>query len=175
MAASHSWRVREAGADDAPALALVGAATFLETFAGLLAGGAIVAHCAREHSANAYRRHLANGARAWLAEIDPGAAPVGFGLLAEPDLPGARSGDVELKRIYVLSRFHGSGLGAMLMAEAIAAAEGSFERLLLGVYAGNVRALAFYHKHGFTPVVRRQFDVGGELYDDIVHAKPLCA
>ena len=27
------WTIREAGADDAPALALIGAATFLETFA----------------------------------------------------------------------------------------------------------------------------------------------
>ena len=44
-----SWTIREAGADDAAALALIGAATFLETFAGILDGDAIVAHCAAKH------------------------------------------------------------------------------------------------------------------------------
>jgi diamine N-acetyltransferase len=90
MANNGSWAIREAGQDDADALALVGSATFLETFAGVLAGAAIVEHCARANSAQAYRTYLERGAKAWLAEIDPGAAPIGFALLTAPDLPGAR-------------------------------------------------------------------------------------
>jgi len=170
----QSWRIRPAGADDTAALALVGAATFLETFAGVLAGDAIVAHCARAHTPRAYADHLAAGAKAWLAELDPGAAPVGFALLTPADLPGAQDGDVELKRIYALSRFHGGGIGAALMAAVIDAAAGA-KRLLLGVYAGNVRAIAFYRKQGFDPVGERRFDVGGTLYDDLVLARPLTA
>src|SRR3546814_4609063 len=83
------WRVREAGPDDASALALVGAATFLETFAGILDGDAIVAHCAAQHRADAYRALLASGAQAWIAEAQPGGAPVGFALIARPDLAAA--------------------------------------------------------------------------------------
>src|SRR3546814_4633931 len=64
-----------------------------------------------------------------------------------------------LKRIYSLSRFHGSGLGAALMREAVAAAEGH-RRLLLGVYARNERALAFYRKQGFVDIGTRRFNVG---------------
>ncbi len=44
-------RVRPCTAADAETLALVGAATFLQTFAGVLDGAAVVAHCAAAHSA----------------------------------------------------------------------------------------------------------------------------
>lgn len=166
------WRLREAGADDAAALALVGAATFLETFAGVLDRAAIVGHCARAHTADSYARYLERGARAWLAEVDHGGAPIGYALVATPDLPGAQDGDIELKRIYTLSRFHGDGVGAALMTAAVDAAQG-FRRLLLGVYAQNARAIAFYTKSGFAQIGVRQFDVGGTLYDDVVLARPI--
>ncbi len=168
------WTIRAAGEDDLAALSTVASATFVETFAGVLSGEAVVQHCIHANSVDAYRRHLNAGARAWLAEVDPGKAPVGFAMMTAPDLPTAGAGDIELKRIYVLSRFHGSGIGAALMAQAIAAADG-FQRLLLGVYAGNARAIAFYAKNGFAPIATRQYDVGGTLYDDIVLARPLAA
>jgi ribosomal protein S18 acetylase RimI-like enzyme len=170
------WHVRKASADDTERLALVGSATFLETFAGVLDGSAIVAHCQREHSAAAYERYLRFGACAWLAETEAGRAPVGFALLSTADLPGSDpgGGDLELKRIYALSRFHGSGLGAELMQRAVACAmEKQARRLLLGVYAGNDRALAFYAKSGFTRIAERRFRVGDLEYDDIVLASPL--
>lgn len=169
-----AWTIREAGADDASALALIGAATFLETFAGILDGDAIVSHCAAQHTEAAYRALLCAGARAWIAEAQPGGAPIGFALIGKPDLAAALDGDIELKRIYSLSRFHGSGLGAGLMKQALEAARG-YRRLLLGVYARNERALAFYRKQGFADLGTRQFNVGGKLYDDLVLARPLAA
>lgn len=174
MTLTVPYLIREAGEEDASALALVGAATFLETFAGILDGDAIIAHCAAQHSEASYRNHLAAGARAWIAEAQPGGAPVGFALIGAPDLAAARDGDIELKRIYSLSRFHGSGMGAALMERAISAA-GEHRRLLLGVYAGNTRAIAFYRKQGFADIATRQFNVGGRLYDDLVLARPLAA
>jgi diamine N-acetyltransferase len=168
------WRIRAAEAGDVDALALIGAATFLETFAGVLDGPAIVAHCLEAHSAGAYAQYLAGGAGAWLAEAGEGAAPIGFALLAEADLPGGDpASDLELKRIYSLSRFHGTGLGSALMGTAVAAAAGRAERLLLGVYAGNARALAFYRKQGVEPIGERRFRVGQRDYDDLVLAKRL--
>lgn len=168
------WRIRTAEAGDVDALALIGAATFLETFAGVLDGPAIVAHCLKAHSASAYADYLAGGTQAWLAEAGAGAAPIGFALLARADLPGGDPAvDLELKRIYSLSRFHGTGLGPALMGTAVDAAAGRAERLLLGVYAGNARALAFYRKQGFEPIGERRFRVGGRDYDDLVLAKRL--
>jgi ribosomal protein S18 acetylase RimI-like enzyme len=46
-------------------------------------------------------------------------------------------------------------------------------RLLLGVYAGNERAIAFYRKQGFAPIAKRLFKVGDRDYDDIVFAMPI--
>lgn len=172
MGDTPHWQLRAAGPEDADTLALIGAATFLETFAGILARDAIIGHCAANHSADAYRNYLANGAKAWLAEACEGGAPIGYALLAAPDLALAQEGDIELKRIYSLSRFHGGGLGGALMDSAIAGAAGH-QRLLLGVYAHNARALAFYRKNGFADLGTRQFNVGGKLYDDVVLARPL--
>jgi ribosomal protein S18 acetylase RimI-like enzyme len=91
-------------------------------------------------------------------------------------LPGGRGDgtDIELKRIYVLSRFHGSGIGAALLQTAIEASRSSgASRILLGVYAGNDRARQFYRRHGFRQVATRQFTVGGRDYDDTVLALDL--
>jgi GNAT superfamily N-acetyltransferase len=170
------WSLRKAGPADADSLALIGSATFLETFAGLLAGDAIVAHCARAHAAGTYRHILEEGGTAWLAEAEPGGAPIGYALLAKADLPGMATdgSDLELKRIYALSRFHGSGLGAELMRSVIAEAEGrGAKRLLLGVFVGNKRARAFYARQGFSEIAERRFQVGEQFCEDVVLARSL--
>ncbi len=46
-------------------------------------------------------------------------------------------------------------------------------RLLLGVYAGNDRAIAFYGRQGFKPVGERSFLVGANRYHDLVLARRL--
>jgi diamine N-acetyltransferase len=168
------WVIRSATANDVYALSLVGSATFLDSFAGILYGDAIIRHCASQNSTERYHGYFAAGAKAWLGEAQTGRAPVAFALLTVPDLPCARDGDIELKRIYALSRYHGSGLGTALMEAAIEEAKG-FDRLLLGVYRENPRAIAFYRKHGFELAGERRFEVGGTYYDDIVLARQLAA
>ena len=166
-------QIRRAALADADRLALVGSATFLETFAGTLAGDGVVAHCTSAHAPAAYAGYLAGGAAAWLAELD--AAPVGYALLAAPDLPvPVGEGDIELKRIYLLARFHGGGAGGALMDAAVAEAVArGGRRLLLGVFAGNDRAIGFYAHHGFAQVGTRRFTVGGHDYDDAILARSL--
>lgn len=170
------WTVRRATAEDGDRLGLIGCATFLETFAGILDGDAIVAHCTREHSPIAYRRYLETGHLAWLVEAASGTAPVAFSLLGRTELPGSSpdGSDIELKRIYVFSRFHGAGIGAALMQQAIEhAAQQGCRRLLLGVYSGNVRARAFYAKKGFVQIADRRFRVGDREYEDVVLARQI--
>ncbi|MFL6709340.1 MAG: GNAT family N-acetyltransferase [Massilia sp.] len=168
---SHALTIRRATQDDQDALALVGQSTFLETFAGILDGSAIVEHCRRAHCAAYYRDVLGDPAAAiWMAESPDGKAPVGYAVLTRPDLPGADAGrDLELKRIYLLSRFHGGGAGKRLLQHAVAfATAAGAARLMLGVYAGNEAAIAFYLRQGFVHFSHRQFNVGGRLYDDHV-------
>jgi ribosomal protein S18 acetylase RimI-like enzyme len=169
-------RIRECASGDASVLALVGQATFLDAYADVLPGPDILAHCEGEHGPAYYAARLGKpGYRFWIAEADPGAAPVGYAMLAPPELPvPCGPGDVELKRIYLLHRFQGAGVGAALMAAAMDAARAAgASRLLLGVYGQNLRALAFYRRQGFTQAGVRQFQVGANAYDDLVLARVL--
>ena len=171
-----SVTIRPCVAGDETALALVGQATFLETYAGVLPSSDILSHCKSQHSEQLYADWLAKpGYRLWAAEMDEGGAVVGYAALTPPDLPVATGErDVELKRIYVLNRFHGTGLGAKLMTTAIdSASSDGFTRMLLGVFGGNSRAIAFYARQGFAEAGVRKFRVGANEYDDLVLARSL--
>ena len=169
-------QIRRCTSADAPALALIGQCTFLETYADVLPGAAIIAHCAKAHSLELYQAWLADPAyQHWLAEV-PGGAPVGFMVVAPPDLPlpGVCAQDAEIKRIYLLSKFQGNGVGKHLIEAAIGhAAERKVTRLLLGVYAKNHAAIGFYERSGFSKVGTRTFNVGGNLFDDFIMGRSL--
>jgi ribosomal protein S18 acetylase RimI-like enzyme len=167
--------IRRCTPADIPALSLIGAATFLESFAGILEGANILEHCARKHSERSYRVALkAPEAAAWVAELK--GAPVGYALVTPPsELPVPLDpGDLELKRIYLLSRFHGSGTAVHLMKQAMEFAHAAgAKRFLLGVYAQNARAIAFYRRQGFTEVGTRTFHIGSGTYHDLILAAQL--
>ena len=163
--------LRLAGPADAQALALLGAATMLETYAELVDGADIVAHCTHRHAAAVYQAWLADpDAVIWIAETVRRAA-VGYLVLTPATLPDDRPhpDDLEVQRIYVLSRYHGTGVGYALMSRAIdeAARRGARE-VVLGVLKLNVRAVAFYRRQGFREVGTRVFQVGGARFDDFV-------
>ncbi len=168
--------IRRCTGADARALTLIGQCTFLETYADVLPGPAIIAHCGKAHALELYTEWLADPAyQMWLAEV-PGGAPVGFMVVAPPDLPlpGVGAQDAEIKRIYLLSRFQGSGVGKRFIDEAVGhAAERKATRLLLGVYANNHAAIGFYQRSGFEKVGTRTFNVGGNDFDDFIMGRNL--
>jgi ribosomal protein S18 acetylase RimI-like enzyme len=168
--------IRPCVAADAAALALIGQATFLETYATVLPAPDILAHCADAHGRAAYAAWLARPEYSfWVAAVAETAAAVGYVMLSPPDLPvPIRPDDLEIKRIYLLSRFQGGGVGARLMAVALEAARGAgARRILLGVLGGNAAAIAFYARQGFTQAGVRKFQVGANTYDDLVLARAL--
>lgn len=169
--------IRPCGPQDAGALALVGQATFLETYATVLPAADILAHCGHEHGEGRYAAWLARPEtyRFWAAEVAGLGATVGYVMLCPADLPVPTGpGDLEIKRIYLLSRFQGGGVGARLMTTAIDAARAlGARRLLLGVYGENASAIAFYARQGFTEAGVRKFQVGANTYDDLVLARAL--
>jgi ribosomal protein S18 acetylase RimI-like enzyme len=168
--------IRPCTAADADRLSMVAAATFIETYAGIVDGDDLVFHGRHTHASNAYADLLADPARRlFLATLEPGEAPVGFMLMGPPDLPvDTRPDDIELTRIYALHRFHGQGLGPRLMQTAIDTARtAGAKRLLLAVYSRNERANAFYARIGFRRVGTRLFHVGVNDYLDWVLALDL--
>jgi GNAT superfamily N-acetyltransferase len=189
--------LRHATLADAPALALTGAATFLEAFTWMLPGADIVAHALKNHTADAYTHYLTDpNTRITLAVTgpavgfpdDPGSI-VGYVLLCTPELPtiDVAPTDIELKRIYLFSRFRSAPVldaaaapipnlrpAQALMDAAVSDAHAlGATRLLLGTHATNLRAIAFYHRNGFTQVGTRVFHVGSQQCCDLIFAKPL--
>jgi ribosomal protein S18 acetylase RimI-like enzyme len=176
--------LRRATLADAPALALVGAATFLEAFTWMLPGADILAHAAKNHTAEAYAHYLADAnTRITLATAGDD-APIGYAMLCTPELPSfaVQPTDIELKRIYLFSRFRGCPVAGQpgvrpaqaLLDAAIADARSlGRTRLLLGTHASNLRAIAFYGKSGFAEAGTRTFQVGNQLCQDLIFAKSL--
>jgi diamine N-acetyltransferase len=166
--------LRRATADDAGKLALIGAASFLETFANDHPGDATVDFIRAYHSNSAWAATLVKAdTTVWIVEEVAG-CPVGYAVLSAGSLPGTTPDDAELKRIYVLSRWHGTGVGRDLyaVAEAEARARGA-ARLVLSVYTRNARALRFYEKQGFAKIGEATFAEFPVEFSDLVLAKML--
>ena len=155
---------------------MVAAASFLETFAGILPGADIVGHCARNSSIEKFVGWANDPTSVVTLAAHPVTdAPVGYSLLTTPDLPVApEPGDIEMRRIYALSLTRGTGIGHALMVRALAdARELGRRRLLLGVLGTNTRARAFYEREGFELAGERRFNVGQGWYDDVIYARRL--
>jgi GNAT superfamily N-acetyltransferase len=196
-APTETVQLRRAILADAPALALLGGATFLEAFTWMLPGPDIIAHAAHHHNPATYQHYLADPAtRITLALTAPPAgfpnatgAPIGYAMLCTPELPSldTHPTDIELKRIYLFSRFRTASVvdsnstpipnlrpAQALMDAAVADARDLHRtRLLLGTHAGNLRAIAFYLRNGFIEAGTRTFQVGSQTCCDLIFAKPL--
>lgn len=163
--------IRRAGLDDAAALSMIGAASFLESYAHMIGVADIIAHVGAKNSADAWRRFAQDPGNAiWIAELPETTAPVGYALLTEPDLPiEPRDGDIELRRIYLLSKWQGGGLGRRLIETAIGHARAAGKRrFLIGVAGDNDGAIGFYRRIGCEQIGTRQFQVGDTLFDDLI-------
>ncbi len=166
--------IRLAAPDDARALSLLGSATMLETYAELVDGPDIVAHCENRHSVAVYAAWLADPSVViWIAETIRRNA-VGYLVLMPATLPddAPHPDDLEVQRIYVLSRYHGTGIGHALMTRAVEeSARRGARQVVLGVLKRNTRAVAFYRRQGFREVGTRVFQVGSARFDDFVFGK----
>lgn len=91
---------------------------------------------------------------------------------AEPCVKGPNP--IELLRLYVDARWHGKGIAALLMENAIERArmEG-FATLWLGVWDQNPRAMAFYKKWGFAEVGSHGFQLGNDAQTDLVYSRAI--
>lgn len=167
-------KLRRATVADAAKLSLIGCATFLESFANDHDGDETVKYLATDQSPAYYQQALADPAKvAWLIEEKAG-CPVGYAMAQPSALPFTDpETDFELKRIYMLSKWHGGGWGAKLYqaVEDEARARGA-KRLVLSVYVVNFAAQTFYQKRGFEEIGRWIFE-GFDASEDFIYAKTL--
>ena len=160
---------------DADALAALGSATFLTSFAFDHPGEALVSYLQDQHSIAFYRDALANPEVHILIGKTPLGAPVGYAMITPPGHPQLCSaGDIELKRIYLLGPWLGGGNGQDLMAHVIAHARlRSAKRIILAVYENNVRAQEFYQRKGFNRIGETIFMVGDVQFNDFLFGMEL--
>ena len=100
----------------------------------------------------------------------PLGAPVGYAMITPAANPKLQQDcDIELKRIYLLGPWQGSGNGKGLLDLVFAVAEKRrAKRLLLSVYEKNARAIRFYEKNGLRIFGSHPFPFGDEIQNDFL-------
>lgn len=80
----------------------------------------------------------------------------------------------EIQRIYVDQSYHSKGLGSVMMQACIDyAKQQGFNKMGLGVWENNPKAIAFYTKWGFEKVGVHSFVLGSEEQNDFILMKNL--
>lgn len=158
--------IRDATLDDALALSVLGKASFTETFGHLYRPDDLALFLESHAEAN-WAAQLADPAYA-VRVAEAAGGPIAYAKLGPPSLPFTPQGrPIELRQLYVLRPWQGSGLAAALMDWALARARAcGADELYLSVFVDNHRARAFYARYGFEFVQTYAFMVGTHADED---------
>ncbi len=155
--------LRRATTEDAARLALLGAATFTETFGHLYPPEDLQAFLKQSHSVAAWTRTLEDAQRSvWIDELDD-ATPMGFIVVGACKLPvdDLEPEAGEIQQLYVLARHHNRRLGTRLMTLGLEWLQTQGRTpLYVGVWSENFGAQRFYARYGFNKVGEYGFPVG---------------
>lgn len=154
---------RPADPEDAPALSELGRTSFIDAFGHLYSADNLNRFLEQAYSRPAIEAELANPLRLFrIAEQGGqmvGYCKIGFDVTLD-HVAGERC-VMELKQLYLRGGETGSGMGAALMAWALAEARArGFDDVILSVWSGNHRAQRFYARHGFEKIGDTIFMVG---------------
>ncbi|HEX5786780.1 MAG TPA: GNAT family N-acetyltransferase [Woeseiaceae bacterium] len=167
--------LRNAGADDAGALAELAERTFRDTFAPSNSAEDMAGYCRAHFGRERQRAEIADPGWATVVADEDGAL-VAFGQLRFSDAPACIPGGRprEILRFYVDKSRHGQGLAPKLMGALLErAADAGADGVWLGVWEHNPRAIAFYKKAGFREVGEHAFALGSDLQRDVLMYRAL--
>ncbi|MBA4052705.1 MAG: GNAT family N-acetyltransferase [Erythrobacter sp.] len=163
---------RPATLADAPALANLGAETFVAAFGDLYTPQDLAYFLAEVHNPEVVAGEIAGDECTHRLVEDEGAL-VAFCKLRYPTKFGdytAATNPIELGQLYALSTHTGHGIGAQLMDWALTQArEAGHDAVLLSVYAENFGAQRFYQRHGFAKIADITFKVGEQLDPEFLY------
>jgi ribosomal protein S18 acetylase RimI-like enzyme len=163
---------RPATTADAEPLSRLAEQTFRDAFAADNASPDLDAHCASAFSPEIQRGEILDPELVTTLALDEdrlvGFTQVRLGA-AKDCVPAHRPS--ELYRLYVSRAWHGRGVAQALMEQVMDAASGfGSDRIWLGVWERNPRAIAFYKKYGFGVVGEHVFQFGSEPQRDLIMA-----
>ena len=166
--------IRRATPEDAALLSALAEQTFVEAFGHLYPEQDLRDFIEESYSVERQRVILSTpGYAVWLLE-DDGVA-VGHAAAGPCGLPNpaVQPGDGELKRLYVLAAYQGTGWGGKLFQAALdwLLADGP-RTLWIGVWSENLGAQRFYARHGFNKVGGYKFPVGNTMDDEFILCRP---
>lgn len=156
--------IREAGTNDAVQIADISRQTFYETFAAF-------------NSAANMKKFLREQFTRGRLILEVGKPGIYFYLAyMDNDLSGYlklindnAADKMEIARIYVLQSFVGAGVGKALMKKSIELCKKlGKQRLVLGVWEKNTKAIDFYTSWGFKKTGEQTFLLGDDLQIDWV-------
>lgn len=165
--------LRAATTADIPALSALGRDSFVAKFGDMYRPEDLAAFLEEAHSEHAVAAELAHPERRYrLAEID--GALAGYCKLAVPSTLAefdTAARPIEIKQLYTAPGLTGKGIGAALMAWALAEARAwDADAIQLSVWSGNEDAQRFYARYGFVKVADIQFWVGEQCDEEFLFA-----
>lgn len=164
--------LRPATLADAPALAALGAETFIATFGHLYCEADLDAFLAQVHAPDAVAEEIA-GTSCTHCLADDGGELVAYCKLRYPShyvsYTEAKN-PIELGQLYALPGRTGAGIGAQLMDWALnVARERGHDAVLLSVYDENFGAQRFYQRYGFAKIADITFQVGDHFDPELLY------
>jgi ribosomal protein S18 acetylase RimI-like enzyme len=164
--------LRPATIADAPALAKLGAETFIAAFGHLYREKDLAAFLAQVHNPDAVAEEIA-GDSCTHCLVEHDGALIAFCKLRYPSHYTAYSDardPIELGQLYALPLHTGAGIGTQLMDWALSVArERGHDAILLSVYAENYGAQRFYQRYGFGKIADITFQVGDHFDPEFLY------
>jgi ribosomal protein S18 acetylase RimI-like enzyme len=162
--------IRRIGIADVSALSVIARQTFFDTFTGTCTEADMQVFLDQYYSTSQLGKELLDKETfCFFAEAD--GMPAAYLQFKEaynnfPEIKKWKA--LELKRIYVLTQFHGKGIAQKLMDFILDfAAAKKYEVVWLGVWEHNIRAQKFYEKYGFTDTgYTHNFPIGSSPQTD---------
>ena len=160
---TDSTSIRAATAEDAAALAELGAATFTETFGYLYPPEDLQEFLSRSHTPESWSRTLSDPSRGVFVVEHRSGRKIGFIVVGACKLPvenlEPQAGEVQ--QLYVYAEFHNLRLGRQLMDRGLEwLASQRRAPVYIGVWSQNHGAQRFYGRYGFSKVGEYGFPVG---------------
>ncbi len=164
--------LRPATLADAPALAALGAETFIAAFGHLYSEADLNAFLEQVHAPGPVAEEIAGDECTHCLAEDAGAL-VAYCKLRYPSHYASycdAGNPIELGQLYALPAHTGTGIGAKLMDWALGKArEGGHDAVLLSVYSENFGAQRFYQRYGFGKIADITFPVGEQLDPEFLY------
>jgi diamine N-acetyltransferase len=167
--------LRSCSLHDAETIVSLGIKTFRDTFDEMNTPENMMLYINKTFTLRRVKEEIQEpGSVFFLAEKD--GEPIGYARVRASAKPEGLDGysAMEIERLYADKKFIGKRVGHLLMSACLHhAKEHGYDRVWLGVWELNARAIAFYEKWGFEKFGQHVFMLGTDAQTDLMMKKQL--